>query len=67
MINQPLRTCSLDNVDIKGDAHWWGFVLHLNEDATQFLEELERDMFLAWQIIVNMGRTVRASAGNSGD
>ncbi|WNG60366.1 hypothetical protein F0U59_40895 [Archangium gephyra] len=42
MINQPLRTWSIDNVEIKGETHWWGFVLHLNEDATQLLEEIDK-------------------------
>jgi len=34
---------SLDNVSITGDIHWWGFVLHLNEDAVKLLEEI-RDL-----------------------
>src|ERR1051326_7336151 len=41
MHSQPLRAWSLSNVSIRCDTHWWGFVLHLNEDATQLLERID--------------------------
>ena len=35
-------TPSIDNANISSDTKWWGYVLHLNEDATQLLEQIDK-------------------------
>lgn len=37
----PQLKWSIDNIQITFDSHWWGFQLHLNEDATQLLEQID--------------------------
>ncbi|QIG95531.1 hypothetical protein [Bradyrhizobium sp. 6(2017)] len=35
------RKWSLNDIEVTCDAHWWGFTLHLNEDATQALQDID--------------------------
>ncbi|XKH36501.1 hypothetical protein ACIU1J_19115 [Azospirillum doebereinerae] len=40
---EPSQAFQIDNVQISISTHWWGFELHLNEDAVQLLETI-RDL-----------------------
>lgn len=41
MSRLPAQVWSIENVRITSDEHWWGYVLHLNEDATQLLADID--------------------------
>ncbi|MET0403851.1 MAG: hypothetical protein ABW123_15680 [Cystobacter sp.] len=53
----PNRAFDLSNVKIHLETKWWGFYLHLNEDATQLLEDI-RD--LAAQLLKLFGPELAA-------
>jgi hypothetical protein len=49
-INAPNRAWDIANVRISCDAYWWGFALHLNEDAVQLLEQIRNltELLIKW-------------------
>jgi len=60
MTSPSLQLWSIDNVRITCDSHWWGFVLHLNEDATQLLEKITD---LEVKLVEVLGEEVKPIAG----
>lgn len=57
--NLGLQRWSIENVEITCDTHWWGFELHLNEDATKLLELIDK---FAGKLIGALGEEVKPIA-----
>ncbi|MGB7444879.1 MAG: hypothetical protein WA919_27740 [Coleofasciculaceae cyanobacterium] len=51
---------SISNVKIQCDTNWWGFTLHLNEDATQLLEQIDK---FADELVSALGSELEPIAG----
>jgi hypothetical protein len=39
--SKPQQKWSIDNIHVSCETKWWGYTLHLNEDATQLLEDID--------------------------
>ncbi|MBM7116237.1 hypothetical protein [Archangium primigenium] len=42
MEQQSWNPFSIADVNVRLETHWWGFTLHLNEAATQLLEQIDK-------------------------